>query len=335
MKKIIAAVICILMLVSVFSACGGKSDADDTGNKGDSSEAKINVICTIFPEYDWVRALVGERSDKIGLTLLLDSGIDLHNYQPTAEDIVNVSKCDMFVYVGGESDAWVEDVLDTAQNDKMIAVNLLDVLEGSIVEEEFKEGMEPHEEEEEEGEEEEGPEYDEHVWLSVRNAVKICQVLADKLCELDPDGKDVYTANNTAYAEKLNALDARYTEAFGGAAVKTMVFADRFPFRYMVNDYGVDYYAAFVGCSTESEASFKTVTFLADQLDELGLKSVFVIEGTDHKIADSVISNTKDQDQKVFVLDSMQGITAGDVEKGVTYLSIMENNLTVLGDALK
>lgn len=330
MKKILAPFLCALMIVGVFSSCGNTTD-EATTNSTDGE--KLSIVCTIFPEYDWLRNIIGNHTDDIDLTMLIKSGVDLHNFQPSADDIISVSKCDMFVYVGGESDNWVDDVLDTAQNEDMVVVNLLDVLGDKIKEEELKEGMDA-EAEAEEGEEEEGPEYDEHIWLSLRNAKNICEYLANKLSEIDPDGKDDFTANCAAYTAKLDELDAKYVSAVESAGAKTLVFADRFPFRYMVDDYGLDYYAAFVGCSTESEASFDTITFLAKKIDELGLGSVMVIEGAEHKIANSVVSITETKDQNILTMDSMQGITEADVNGGVNYLSIMEGNLEVLKQAL-
>ena len=202
-------------------------------------------MTTIFPEYDWVRQIAGEEADQMDITMLLDNGVDLHSYQPTAEDIMKVSDCDLFVYVGGESDAWVDDALKQAKNKDMQVVNLLDVLGNSAKEEEVIEGMEP--EEEEEGGEEEEPEYDEHVWLSVKNAEVLSKAIADALKKADPDHKDIYQENASAYSEKLKDLDAKYQEVVDGASQKTLLFGDRFPFRYLVDDYGLSYYAALVG----------------------------------------------------------------------------------------
>ena len=207
--------------------------------------------------------------------------------------------------------------------------------------EEVKEGMQGEKHEHGDGREDEDhdqgeeTEYDEHVWLSLKNAAKLCGCIAEKLCELDPAGKDVYKANADAYIEKLNVLDKRYQDAVDAAETKTLLFADRFPFRYLTDDYGLDYYAAFAGCSAESEASFETIMFLANKVDELGLSSVFQIEGSDGRIARTVSDTTKSKDQTVLTLDSMQSTTMADVKNGASYLSIMEKNLEVLKDALK
>ena len=265
------------------------------------------------------------------LTMLLDNGVDLHSYQPTADDIMKISDCDLFIYVGGESDAWVEDALKEAVNKDMKVINLLDVLGSSVKEEEVVEGME---EEEEDGAEEE-PEYDEHVWLSLRNAKVLCKAIADDLAEIDTENADAYKDNEKAYADKLDELDKKYQETVDAASQKTVLFGDRFPFRYMVDDYGLSYYAAFVGCSAETEASFETITFLAGKTDELGLKNIMTIEKSDQKIAKTIIENTKEKNQGILTLDSMQSTTSDDVKKGATYFSIMESNLNVLQEALQ
>lgn len=321
-KRIYGFILVLAILAGCFSACG-KSKA--------ASVKRFSVVCTIFPEYDWVREVVGD-SDDYDISFLLDTGVDLHNYQPNAADMVKISSCDMFIYVGGESDEWVEDALASAVNERMVVINLLDSLGDLVKEEELVEGMQG-EEEEEDGEEE-GPEYDEHVWLSVKNAQKLVEVICDAVCELDPENESSYRGNAKAYGSKLSELDRSYAQTAEAAKVKTVLFGDRFPFRYMIDDYGLGYYAAFIGCSAETEASFETITFLAGKVDELSLKHVLVIEGADKKIAETIISSTRSKDQDVIVMDSIQSVTKADVEKGVTYLEIMEKNLEALKKAL-
>ena len=242
----------------------------------------------------------------------------------------------MFIYVGGESDEWVDDALKEATNKDMVVINLLDLLGDKAKEEELIEGMQGEEEEEgEEGEEGEGPEYDEHIWLSLQNAADFCNYISSKLCEIDPNNKDVYKANTDAYVAKLNALDGQYRQAVAAAKTKTLLFGDRFPFRYLTDDYGLNYYAAFVGCSAESEASFETILFLANKVDELGLKAILQIESSDGKIARTIKDTTKTKDQTILTMNSMQSTTSADVKQGASYLLIMEKNLEVLKDALK
>ncbi len=338
MKKIIALLLVLLMAASMLAGCG-KQDDDDTTDTTD----KLNIVTTIFPEYDWVREILGDKADNAEITMLLDNGVDLHSYQPTADDIVKISDCDLFIYVGGESDEWVEDALKNATNKDMKVINLLDVLGDKVKNEEVVEGMQEEEHEHEDGEEhehEDGEEHeheeeaDEHVWLSLKNAEVLVGAISDALQELDPDNKDTYAANTDAYVQKLSALDAEYQTAVDNATCKTVLFGDRFPFRYLVDDYGLNYYAAFVGCSAETEASFETISFLAKKVDELKLPCVLTIEGAQHKIAETIVENTAEKNQKVLTMDSMQSTTSQDVANGTTYLSVMEKNLSVLKEAL-
>ena len=333
MKKIITLMLVAVLAVCALSGCGTSKSGEDTKDK------KIKIVTTIFPEYDWVMQILGDKADKADVTMLLDKGVDLHSYQPSTADIAKISEADVFIYVGGESDEWVEDVLKEAKNKKLKVINLMDVMGDKAKEEEVKEGMQPEEEEHAEeakdGKEEEEVEYDEHVWLSLKNAKIFTKKIADVLSEVDRDDAKTYQTNYESYAKKLDDLDKKYADAVASAKNKTLVFGDRFPFRYLVNDYGLDYYAAFVGCSAESEASFETVTFLAKKIDELGLGNVLTIEGKNHKIAKTVVDNTKNKDQKVLTMDSMQSTTSKDVKDGATYLGIMEKNLEVLKEALK
>ena len=332
MKKTLSAALCLLMILGMLAGCGTSNT-----NNGD----KLSIVTTIFPEYDWVKQILGDKADQADVTMLLDNGVDLHSYQPTADDIIKISTCDMFIYVGGESDEWVEDVLKEAANNDMVIINLLEALGDDVKEEEVKEGMQEddHEHGDDHGDEdhdhEEETEYDDHVWLSLKNAAELCGCISSKLCEIDPDNKDAYKANTDAYIAKLNALDKQYKDAVGSAGTKTLLFGDRFPFRYLTDDYGLDYYAAFVGCSAESEASFETIMFLANKVDELGLKAIIQIESADGKIARTIKDATKTKDQMILTLDSMQSTTSADVKNGASYLSIMEKNLTVLKNALQ
>lgn len=296
-----------------------------------SGNKPLKIVTTIFPEYDWVREILGDKADHAEVTMLLGNGVDLHSYQPTADDIIKISDCDLFLYVGGESDGWVEDALKEATNKEMQVINLLDVLGEQVKEEEVVEGMEA---EEEESEDENEPEYDEHVWLSLKNAETLCNAITDALEEIDPANKDAYATNAASYLEKLAALDGEYQTVVDNAARKTVLFGDRFPFRYLVDDYGLSYYAAFAGCSAETEASFETISFLAQKVDELKLPCVLTIEGVKHKIAETIVQNTAEKNQSILTLDSMQSTTSTDVANGTTYLSVMESNLDVLKQAL-
>ena len=341
MKRIFPLFLALTVAVSLLAGCGIKNAAES----GESESDKLRVVATIFPGYDWVRQIMGDRAAAADLTMLLDNGVDLHSYQPTTDDIIKVFDCDLFIYVGGESDGWAENALKTAANKDIKVVSLLEVLGERVKTEEIVEGMQDaehthdhdhdhdHEHEHDHGHDHE-EDADEHVWLSLKNAAVLVDAISDALQELDPDNKDTYAANASAYIEKLSALDSAYQSAVDGAARKTVLFGDRFPFRYLVDDYGLRYYAAFVGCSAESEASFETVSFLAKKVDELKLPCVLTIEGKNHKIAETIVENTAEKNQKVLTMDSMQSMTSEDVASGTTYLSVMEQNLSVLKEAL-
>lgn len=370
-------------MTSATSTASNKSTSIASETKTDDTNKKLSVVCTIFPEYDWVRELVGDKKDNYEITYLLDKGVDLHSYQPTAEDIAKIANCDLFVYVGGESDGWVKDALKESKNDKMQVVNLLEALGNNVKEEEVVEGMQEHDHEHEHGHKEDADhdhdheheedadhdhdhehkedsdhdhdhdhadhdhedadhehhhdevEYDEHVWLSLRNASSLVNELAARLQTIDPENKDYYAGNAAEYTSKLGELDSRYLAAVKKAKKKTVIFGDRFPFRYLTDDYGLKYYAAFVGCSAETEASFETVAFLAKKADELKLTNLMVIENSDQKIAKKIIETTKDKNQKIVEMNSMQSVTADDITNGATYISIMESNLKALISALK
>ena len=321
MKKILALLLALWIPAAVLSGCAPQDDS--------AASNKLNIVTTIFPAYDWVREILGAETDRAEITMLLDSGVDLHSYQPTVDDIVKISDCDLFLYVGGESDGWVDDALKNAPNKERKVIRLLDVLGDSAKAEETVTGMQ-----EEEHDHEEEAEYDEHIWRSLKNAQVLVAASSEALQESDPARKDTYAANAAAYVEKLSALDGEYRAAVDSGKYKTLLFGDRFPFRYLADDYGLDYYAAFPGCSAETEASFETVSFLAGKMDALGLPCVLTIEGTQHKIAETVVQNTAQKNQQILTMDSMQAVTANDAASGVSYLSIMEKNLSVLKKAL-
>lgn len=333
MKKSLPILLASFLMGAGLSACSAPSLNND----------KLEIVTTIFPEYDWTREILGKNPANAEVTMLLDNGIDLHSYQPTAQDLIKISDCDLFIYVGGESDEWVERALEQSTNKDMVVINLLESLGDKVKEEEVKEGMQGEEEHDHDHEdhdhdheeEEEEVEYDEHVWLSLKNASAICETIEKGIEKIDPANASTYKENLTSYKAKLNSLDADYKAAVDAAAIKTLVFGDRFPFRYMVDDYGLDYYAAFVGCSAETEASFETIVFLAQKIDELGLHSVLTIEGNDHRIAETVIANTTAKNQKILTMNSLQSTTSRDVTNGTSYLTVMTENLNTLKEALK
>ena len=331
MKRLTAITpILLLVLATALSSCSPSEI---------SKEKKIGIVCTIFPQYDWVRQILGEERDDVELTLLLDNKVDLHSYQPSIADMVKISDCDLFIFVGGESDGWVDDALAQAVNQDMRVLNLLDILGESAKIEEMTEGMEAEQfdsyKEDAGGREaDEDTAYDEHVWLSLKNARLLCSAIADALSSLDADNAERYRNNRAVYLEKLSLLDSAYQGAVNAAPVKTLLFGDRFPFRYLTEDYGLAYYAAFAGCSAETEASFETIAFLAEKIDTLGLKHIMVTESSDKRIAETIIRESKDSNRQILVLDSLQSVALGDIANGATYLSLMESNLRVLEEAL-
>lgn len=314
MKKIIAILLAAVLLTAVFAGCAEKK----------TEEGKLKIITTIYPVYEWVSQITaGTQNTEV--SLLLNKGVDMHSFQPTTKDIVNISDCDVFVYVGGESDEWVEDVLRDATNKNMLTLNLMDALGDLAKEEEAVEGMQG-EEEEADGEKE----YDEHIWLSLKNASVLTAHIAEQLGKKDAANQSAYASNAKAYTAKLDALDSRYAETVRAAKHDTLIFADRFPFRYLTSDYHLKYYAAFSGCSAESEASFKTLVFLADKLKELKLDKLMIIDGSDEKIARAVMDTAGVSGVDILTLNSMQSV----IGENDSYLGIMETNLTVLQKAL-
>lgn len=365
MKKYIVILTIVMMVAACLAGCGDKDIQTENNSE------KLSIVTTIFPVYDWVLNVLGDNPSAADVAMLMDSGADMHSYQPTAEDIVKISNCDLLVYVGGESDEWVEDVLEEAENKNLVAINLLDVLGDAAKEEELVEGMQEethdhdhdgdvdhdhdsdaehdedtdhdenmehdeHDEDSDHDEHDHGDEaeLDEHVWLSLKNASELVMKISEAIQSIDAANADVYAKNTDAYIEKINTLDSEYESVVSAASSKTLLFGDRFPFRYMVDDYDIDYYAAFAGCSSETEASFDTIMFLSNKVDELSLKSVMTIEGAEHKIAEAIIKNTKENNQKILMLDSMQSKMSKDIDSGVSYLSVMEENLAVLREAL-
>jgi len=274
LKKLMTGVLAAFML----AGCAPKQQQNTT---------KLKIVATTFPQYDWIREIIGKDNTNVDLQLLMKNGGDLHSYQPTAGDIANIADANLFVYVGGESDEWVDDALKEKTNKDMKVVNMMQTLGDDIDEEE--EGLEK----ESEDHDHEEIEYDEHVWLSLKRAQKIVKAIADELGELDSTNAKKYQENAEAYIAKLAALDKSYESTVNTVKNKTWIFADRMPFHYLAKDYGITTYAAFNGCSTETNASFNTIVSLAKYADELGIKHIMTIEGSDKKLAKAVIFNTE------------------------------------------
>ena len=381
--------------ISLMVGCAdGKEERDNTtqevATQSNLQKEKFKITTTVFPVYDWTKNIVGDESPNVDIEMLMNSGIDLHSYQPTAEDIVNINSSDVFIYVGGVSDGWVEDVLAQSTNEDLVTINLMEVLGDRVLSDDLIPGMQEsehgheheieeehdhkHEAEEEhnhnheheaeedhnheheheaeedhdnehedghdhehEAEEDHNHEHehvhpDEHIWLSLENASIITKEISQVLSQ--ETGNEVYLQNATQYITELDELDEQYEMQLEKADTKTLLFGDRFAFRYLVEDYDLDYYGAFSGCSAETEASFETITFLSKKVDELGLEAVIELESSGHEIAQTIVNNTKNKDQEVLTLDSLQSITQKEIEEGTTYMSVMKSNLEVLVDAL-
>lgn len=351
MKKYIGIGLSILVAIMMVLGCAkkestGSSEAESGSSVTESSSVaesnseetkKLSIVTTIFPAYDWVKQVVGDNKN-VEISFLIDKGVDLHSYQASAADIAKITDSDLFVYVGGDSDDWAEDIIK--ENPNLNYINMVDSIGEAALAEELVEGMQDEEEHDneseehanEEGEHEEGEEeIDEHVWLSIKNAETIVSAIEAKLAEMDPDNKAEYEKNANDYLAKLDELDKEYKDTLSSIQNKTIIVGDRFPFRYLVNEYGIKYYAAFKGCDAGSEASFETVKFLANKMDELNMTDIFIIDGSKGDLAKTIVDNTKDKNAKVLVLDSMQSTKSSD---NASYLDIMKKNLEVLKEVL-
>ncbi|MBR3781226.1 MAG: zinc ABC transporter substrate-binding protein [Clostridia bacterium] len=313
MKKLLSIILCLIMCTVVMCSCV---------NSNGTSHEGLKIVCTAFPQYDYVKNILGSEE---GLSLLLDDGADLHSYEPTATDIIEIASADLFIYIGGISDSWVEGTLKSANSESLKPVALMDMVETYEVD--YVAGMEKEHNHIHESEHEK----DEHIWLSLRNSAEITKNLCEIICEIDSANSEKYKTNAENYINSLNALDGEYKSVIESANRNTLLFADRFPFRYLVEDYGLDYHAAFSGCSSESEASFQTMAFLIDKTKELKLPAVIITEGSDGSIAEMICSETG---AKILTLDSCQSVSSADIARGTNYLDIMRNNLEILREAL-
>ena len=398
MKRILSIIFVLSLLLSVATGCASEEvpvAVSETPVAPQVTEAEapaeevvpvapqgrsLNIVSTIFAQYDWVREILGARADDMDLTLLISSALDMHNFQPSVSDIAAIASADIFIYVSGHSSDWAYAALQQSTNPDMVVLDLLEVLGDGVKHEQILEGMQHDDCDDDDcddpghahsdcGDDDHGddghtcssshshdhdddcsdddcddPEHDdcddahhgvdEHVWLSLRNAAVFCYAIADVLSALDPDYADVYMGNLEKYVDRLLDLDEIYLAALNSVSNRTLLFADRFPFRYLVDDYGLHYFAAFTGCSAETEASFSTIIFLAGKVDELRLNTIMITDSGNRAIADAVINATESGGQQVLELDSMHSVTMTDIEGGVTFLSIMESNLRVLLDAL-
>ncbi|MDR1586252.1 MAG: metal ABC transporter substrate-binding protein [Treponema sp.] len=315
MKRLFAAIFIALIFTAALPA-GGQKAKTTAGNTG-----AVNVVTTVFPSYDFVRAIAG---DKVNLSLLLPPGAESHSFEPTPQDIIRIQNSALFIYVGGESEEWVDRILDSLDTGGIKILSLMDTVE--VVEEEIVEGME------EEEEEEEGIAYDEHVWTSPKNAARIVQAITDALREIDGANADLYRRNAAGYLAALDELDGEFRAVVNNAKRKTLVFGDRFPFRYFADAYGLSYFAAFPGCSTETECSAATVAFLIDKVRSEKIPVIFHIELSNEKIADAIAEETG---AKKLLFHACHNISKRDFDNGLTYLQLQKGNVGRLREALR
>ena len=347
-----------LLIAAVAAASCMAFAAEPATGEAAAVKPRVKIVATTFPIYDWTREVLGGKLAETDLVLLQRSGVDLHSYSPSAADLRSIAACDLFVFVGGESDEWTDRALAQKGNPRRRVLNLVKALGSAAKEEKVVEGMEhehhhehaekhdhdkdhdhdhakkhDHDEDHDHDDDHDEHELDEHVWLSLRHAATLVKAIAAELAAVDPANAATYAANADVYCGRLASLDRDYAAAVKGAKRKTILVADRFPFRYLADDYGLAYYAAFAGCSAESEASFKTVAFLAKKVDELALPVILVIEGVQHKIAETVRRTTRSGNQRILALDSLQS-TGGEAAKTTRYADVMARNLEVLKAAL-
>ena len=306
----------LLFMLLLLTGCTPPVDTDE-----------LTVITTAFPAYDFARQIAG---DYANIRMLLSPGAEAHSYEPTPKDMIDIQNCDLFIYAGGENEAWVTDMISSLEIDEDKVIAMLDTVPPLY--EETVEGMESdhhHDESCEHHHDTEG--YDEHVWTSPRNAALIAKAIADKLCRIDPANAAIYAARYEDYEAQLSNLDASLRSVIGGAKRRTVVFGDRFPARYFTEEYGLEYFAAFPGCSADTEPSAATIAFLIDKVKEQNIPVVFSIELSNGRLAAAIAEATG---AKVLTFTSCHNLTKEEFASGATYISLMEQNLANLQEAL-
>ena len=321
MKKIISILIILSLLLFVFSGCAEKRE---------QNSSKYKIVTTSFSAFDWARNIIGD-SKAFSVDLICDNGTDIHSYQPTAADIISIKSSDLFIYIGSPSNNWTTDVLNQSDS-KINTVNMLETVGNAVLKESEEGILEDTHKHEHDHADTYGT--DEHIWLSLKNAVAVSKEITEKLSLIDKENSDLYNSNLEDYKKKLLKLYDKYNSELENKKNKPLIFADRFPFRYLTEEFGLKYYACFNGCSTETEASFDAVIALADKINEYNISSVIIIDGTDKKLAKTVIDNTKEKNQRILTLNSMQSVTSEQIDGGLTYFSAMEENLKLISQAI-
>ena len=301
----------VMTAISLLTSCQNSTD-----------NGKPTIVCTIFPEYDFTMNILGEKAELFKITLLNCNGTDMHSYQPTVSDIAQISSCSLFIYEGESSQNWVNNILKNVDQSKTLVLSMSSCLEERL---ECNESGHDHNHDHE---------YDEHVWLSLVNAQLMVDSIYQNICKIDPENKDYYESNKNDYVKKLSELNSDLADSLNTAKYSTLMFADRFPFLYLLKDHGIDYIAAFTGCSTESDAGVKTILNLADNLNTLELPAVIVIESSNNTIASTVIAESGRENVSILTLNSCQTITKSQIENGLSYIDIMENNIKNIKIAL-
>ena len=329
-KRIISILIAAIIILSSLSICACSSSESFDDN------AKIKILCTLFPQYDWLRTIT-EGVDDVSISLIIANGTDPHSYQPTAADIMNISNCDMLVYVGGDSDTWVKKAIEQSKNDSLTAIALTEL--NDITLHNISSASHTHEGHSHDEHSHEGHSHsalDEHLYLSLNNACEAVGELATALSRLDPDNKEIYKQNALEYTVKLSNLGESFKNDIESIPEneRFILFADRFPFVYLLSDYNIHYSAAFEGCTTDVDADFDTVIRLTKEADEHNVKYIAVTESSDKALANTVILSTKSKNQKIVTLNSMQSISNKQINNGATYISIMEQNIKQIKVAL-
>ncbi|MBQ8905957.1 MAG: zinc ABC transporter substrate-binding protein [Ruminococcus sp.] len=307
---------CLLCGAMLFSALACGCTVDGSGDE------RIKVVTTVFPTYDFVREIGGDQAD---VTLLLTPGAESHSYEPTAADVLKIQQCDVFVYIGGVSEQWVGEVLENLNTEKTEVIRLFDCV--TPIEQSHDHEHENASDEHDHHE----AEYDEHIWASPLNAIRMTQEISAAMERIDPENMGLYSSNTDTYVHKLTQLDLLYRKAVQDAQYDTLIFGDRFPFRYLVEEYGLQYHAAFTGCSSETEASASTLAFLIETIQTENVPLVLYTESSTKKIADRICEATGADSA---MLHSCNNVTKQELADGVTYLSLMEQNLDVLKRAL-
>lgn len=316
MRRLFGAFLAFSVIAAVFSGCGAEKEKNE----------KISIVCTNFSVYDWINEIIGKESDcseQYDVTLLARGG-DIHSYQPTAQDIAGIYNSDLLVYVGGSSDVWTEEV---ATKNGISSLRLFDIVEEELL-------CTAHGQEENEHNHTES-DCDEHIWLSLKLAQSSVLAICDRLCDIDGEHSNQFKKNAVEYTMLLENLDGRYRKAVEASDDKTIIFPDRFPFSYMMKDYGIKCFAAFPGCSADTDAGFGEIAELAQAVDKYGKDTVLVLEKSAMTVADTVIESTEKKTAKTAVMNSCQSVTASESERGTSYLKIMEENLEALKMALQ